>query len=144
VGRARPDLFDGVHKPTSEAHRNSVKSFGRKPEHPDGVVEDGCDGTPVDHGRGSAVLDGGDVAKKRWQQSTEIQIEWTQRALSRIMHAMHIWTAKAEESYVPGKLSEADKVLAGLWERRQMRVRALKYLRSFLLPGETLRKKKHA
>jgi hypothetical protein len=63
-----------------------------------------------------------------------VQIEWTERALERIRHAIGVWTAKAEADYRPGTRSEADNVLEGLMKRRKLRMDGLKYLRSWLPP----------
>jgi hypothetical protein len=96
----------------------------RKPDRPDGVPEDGHDGSALE----SAPI-------RRWQRSTEEQVAWTERALERIRHAMGVWSARAEACYTPGQRSEADDVLDGLWKRRELRRNGLRYLRSYLLPG---------
>ncbi len=107
----------------------SRKRGPRKPSYPDGVVEDGHDGTAI----GELPADADQVSVQPgnlWRHKPKVQIRHVKEALKRLTSAMMTWNKAAAAAFVPGQRSMADDVLAGLWRRREMRLRQLKWLRS--------------
>ncbi len=100
----------------------------RKPRDPDGVPEDGCDGRPV--GGGKSEEEGGVQPGNLWRCPPNVQIVHVKRVLRRLTHAMMRWNEAAMASFVPGQRSDADEVLAGIWKRRENRLRQLAWLRT--------------
>jgi hypothetical protein len=120
-GKIRPQAAKANGK---EPKKNRVK-----PATPDGVPEDGCDGRPLDYAQGEdeeLVIQPGNL----WRCKPRVQIAHVKRALRRISNAMWRWNEVAAAAYVPGARSEADEVLAGLWQRRTLRMNQLRWLRS--------------
>jgi hypothetical protein len=113
----------------SAAKGKEVKKNEGKPAQPDGVPEDGCDGRPLDdepeEEEGLSIQPG-----NIWRCKPKVQIQYVKRALRRISNAMWRWNEAAAAAYVPGARSEADEVLAGLWQRRTLRMNQLRWLRS--------------
>jgi hypothetical protein len=100
----------------------------RKPERPDGVIEEGYDGMPLfeDHQEVEVHVQPGNL----WRHKPKVQIAHVKRALSAISRAMWRWNEVAATLYVPGQRSEADSILGDLWKRRELRLKQLKWLRS--------------
>ncbi len=65
-----------------------------------------------------------------WRSKPRVQIRYIKRALRRLSNAMWRWNEAAAAAYVPGQRSVADDVLAGLWKRRELRLKQLRWLRS--------------
>jgi hypothetical protein len=107
----------------------ALKRGPRKPRHPDGVVEDGHDGTAI----GDLPADADRVSVhpgNLWRHKPKVQIRHIKEALKRLTSAMRTWNEAAAAAFVPGQRSMADDVLAGIWQRRELRLRQLKWLRS--------------
>jgi hypothetical protein len=109
--------------------RKRQRDTVRKPKYPDGIPEDGCDGTALEDGakeEEEVVVHPGNL----WRHKPKVQIRYIKRALERLSHAMWVWNEAAAAAYKPGQRSTADDVLEGLWKRRELRLRQLAWLRS--------------
>ncbi len=93
------------------------------------MIEDGFDGFCL--GGSSTGEELGCVQPGNWwRQKPNAQIAHVKEALGRLSRALWVWGEAAAAAFVPGQRSEADDVLAGLWKRRELRLRQLKWLRS--------------
>ncbi len=101
-----------------------------KPDHPDGVPEEGCDGRALDNfGESEDYPDG----CSSWLRE---QIEAARYAVRGINNAMMRWNSVAATALDEGRESDAVDTLASLWKRRQLRMNRLRWLRSWLLDSE--------
>ncbi len=126
-GTGRPSV--ALSKGSGKFRKGALRIQQRKPRLPDGVIEDGFDGTCIG-GSASGEELGSVQPGNWWRQKPKVQIAHVKEALGRLSRALWVWGEAAEAAFVPGQRSEADEVLAGLWKRRELRLRQLKWLRS--------------
>ncbi len=65
-----------------------------------------------------------------------VQLREAKRAVQLLTSAMIHWNKVAAAAYEDGRTSDADEVLAALWERRKLRMNKLKWIQSWLLEHE--------